>query len=140
MIGSRNAAKVIAVVRAVMGAIVLAGCATQQPLVHDDVDRLFLKYAEIAQRPSPTNSDEGKEIADLVHRITISGDICTATKFVRLFPVSTLMLAGMPADPVTAAELQNKKDEAKQYLKGLQKAAPSGNDCPYSGFPPVKIK
>lgn len=123
-----------------MGTIVLAGCATQQPLVHDDVDRLFLKYAEIAQRPSPITADEAADVAQIIDRVRKSGDVCLALKFLKLFPVTPLVGAGTSAViPVAATDLQAKKNEAKQYLQGLQKA-PARNDCPYSGFPPVEIK
>ncbi|HVJ33164.1 MAG TPA: hypothetical protein VND94_08610 [Terriglobia bacterium] len=123
-----------------MGTIVLAACATQQPLVHDDVDRLFLKYAEIAQRPSPITADEAAEVAQITDRVRKSGDVCLALKFLKLFPVTPLVGAGTSAViPVAATDLQAKKNEAKQYLQGLQKAS-ARNDCPYSGVPPVEIK
>ncbi|HVI89291.1 MAG TPA: hypothetical protein VM659_13370 [Dongiaceae bacterium] len=132
--------KISLLVAAVAMPILLSACATSQPLVHDDVDRLFLKYAEIAQRPSPMTPDEAEGAAKITGRIRTSTDTCLARKFLKLFPMARLAAAGSPTAPLSDAELQNKKAEAKQYLKGLQNAAPSGNNCPYSGFPPVEIK
>ena len=121
--------------------LLLSACASPKgTLVHDDVDQLFLKYAEIAQRPSPITADEAAEVAQITDRVRKSGDVCLALKFLKLFPVTPLVGAGTSAViPVAATDLQAKKNEAKQYLQGLQKA-PARNDCPYSGFPPVEIK
>jgi hypothetical protein len=118
--------------------LTLSACATQQSLVHDDVDRLFLKYAEIAQRPSPISADEVDETGKITDRIRSDTDTCLALKFLKLVPVASLLGAGSSAAPVSAADLQVRKDEAKQYLQGLQKA-PARSDCPYSGFPAVPI-
>jgi len=119
--------------------ILLSACATSQgPLVHDDVDRLFLKYAEIAQRPSPITADEAAEAAQITDRIRSDTDTCLALKFLKLVPVASLLGAGSSAAPVPAADLQVRKDEAKQYLQGLQKV-PAQSNCPYSGFPAVPI-
>ncbi|HWT96799.1 MAG TPA: hypothetical protein VN229_04270 [Terriglobales bacterium] len=119
--------------------MLLSACATSQPLVHDDVDRLFLKYAEIAQRPSPMSADEAAESAKITDRIRSSSETCLAKKSLKLFPVSALLKPDLSGASVSAAELQSRKEEARQYLKGLQQAGTSGDGCPYSGFPPVQI-
>jgi hypothetical protein len=132
--------KIAFLVTAVAAPIMLFACATSQgPLVHDDVDRLFLKYAEIAQRPSPMSADEADEIGKITGQIRSSADPCLAKKFLKLFPVTSLLTAGASATPAGAADIENKKAEAKQYLKGLQAAPTAGDTCPYSGFPAVPV-
>jgi len=111
----------------------------QQPAARDEGDRLFLKYVEIAQRSSPMNSDEAEEIATIMDRTNSSTDKCTSWKILKLFPVSVLMLAGAPFQPISSAELQDKKEDAKQDLKNLQSPEALGDHCPSRGFPQVLI-
>lgn len=133
------AMKLFTFIGAVVVATLLSACATQQqPLVHDDADRLFLKYVDIAQRLSPMNSDEAEETADIMDRIAASKDTCTGWKIFKLLPVTVLMLAG-GFTPITIAELQDKKEEARRDLKNLQDAAALGQYCPSRGFPQVQI-
>lgn len=120
--------------------VLLASCASQQASpTRDDGDQLYLKYVEIAQRPSPMNSGEAEEIATIMDRINISTDKCTTWKVHKLFPVTALMLAGAPFLPISAAELQDKKEEARRDLKNLQNPEALGDHCPGRGFPQVQI-
>ena len=119
--------------------ILLSGCATQQPQAHDDVDRLYLKYAEIAQRPSLMTSDEAEEIGNIMDRIKVGSDPCTDSKLRKLFPASVLILAQTSFMPLTPAELQDKKAGTKRDLKALQDPAALGDKCPGRGFPQIEI-
>lgn len=128
------------IIAVIVAPALLASCAGQQASsAHDDVDRLYLKYVEIARHPSPMNSDEAEETATIMDRINASSDKCTSWKAFKLFPISLLMLAGAPFMPISAAELQDKKDEARRDLKNLQSPEALGDHCPDRGFPLVQI-
>lgn len=127
------------IIGVIVAPVLLASCAGQQASrAQDDGDQLYLKYAEIAQRPSPMNSDETEETATIMDRINTSSDKCTSWKALKLFPVSVLMLAG-GFTPITYDELQDKKDDARRDLKNLQNPEALGDHCPGRGFPLVQI-
>lgn len=114
--------------------MLLTGCAGSTA-THDEADRLFLKYVEIARRSTPPTIQDQLDLAAQAKKLSHDDDPCLLAKDRSIL------------DPYLMATLTIDKDDAnwpqasaegRQLLEKLQKT-PMPNGCTGREFPPVEI-
>ncbi|HVI88851.1 MAG TPA: hypothetical protein VM659_11130 [Dongiaceae bacterium] len=127
--------KLFFVTSALVVSTLLAACATTQPAAHDDADRLFLKYLEIAQRPSPATIEDELDLATQAKRLSEGGDPCLLAKNRSI--LDPYLMATLTIDK-NDANWPQASAEGRQILRKLQKT-PMPSGCAGHEFPQVKI-
>jgi len=127
--------KLVILMSAVFAPLLLNACATSQTVAHDDADRLFLKYVELAQRSSPATIEDQLNLATQAKKLSAESDPCLSAKsqpLLNMYLVATLTIDKNDANwPQASAE-------ARQILKNVQKT-PMPSGCAGHEFPQVRI-
>jgi len=122
-------------------AAAVSACATgQQDLAHDDGDRLYLKYIEIARHPAPATPEETADIEKIRARIAASKDSCTSWKDV-ILTKTYMELIGLWNQGLYSGEVPQARDNALAELKRFQSQPISPTtECVGQPFPKVAIQ
>lgn len=132
--------KIIALIAAIAAPILLSACTSMtspQAPGQDNADRLFLRYVDIAKRPTLVNADDMTEINHLTSLISTRKNSCEQGKNEAMRNIRRVVTNNYKYGS-TAEDLAVSHAAVRQELKQIQATSISG--CEGHGFPQVAIQ